>query len=133
MLRVKRPRHATASNADVMTQTRRGRGAIARPTRAQMPDWVGSGDPNDGRRGQNTQRPVITSRAGSSVTITTNVTAMPMAATGPSPAVEFISAKSRHNMPRTTVAALARIAGAARCSANAIASWRSSWRPSSSR
>ena len=58
--------------------------------------------------------------------MTTNVTAMPMAATGPSPAVEFISASIRHSMPSATVVALARIAGAARCSANAIASCRSS-------
>ena len=65
--------------------------------------------------------------------MTRNVTAMPMAATGPSPAVEFISAKSRQSMPSTTVAALANRAGAARCSANAIASCRSSWRRSSSR
>ena len=58
---------------------------------------------------------------------------MPMASTGPRPSVEFISATSRHSMPSATVAALAKIAGAARCSANAIASWRSSWRRSSSR
>ena len=50
----------------------------------------------------------------------------PIAVTGPRPAVEFISANSRHSIPATTVAALARMAGAARCSANAIASCRSS-------
>ena len=75
----------------------------------------------------------MTSSAGSRVTITTNVTAMPMAATGPRPLVEFISAKSRHSMPSATVMALASSAGAARCNANAIASCRSSWRRSSSR
>ena len=53
----------------------------------------------------------MTSSAGSRVTITRKVTATPMAATGPRPAVEFISAKSRQSMPTTTVAALARIGG----------------------
>ena len=76
--------------------------------------------------GQKTQRPQITSSAGSSVTITSMVTATPMARTGPRPAVELRSANDRHSMPTATVAALAKIAGAARCSANAIASWRSS-------
>ncbi len=47
---------------------------------------------------------------------------MPIAATGPRPAVEFISATNRQSIARTTVAALATIAGAARCSAKAIAS-----------
>ena len=46
--------------------------------------------------------------------------------TGPRPAVELRSAMTRHSMPAATVAALARIAGAARCSAKAIASCRSS-------
>ncbi len=58
---------------------------------------------------------------------------MPIAATGPRPAVEFISATSRQSMLTTTVAALASTAGAARCSAKAIASCRSSCRRSSSR
>ncbi len=117
----------------VPTHTRRGWGLIQAATLAQKPDSVGSGEPNAGRLGQKIHRPVMTRSAGSSVTITRYVTAMPTAATGPSPAVEFISASVRHSMPTTTVAALAVIAGAARCSAKAIASWRSSWRRSSSR
>ena len=52
-----------------------------------------------GARGQKIQRPEITSRAGSSVIITSRPTPMPMAATGPRPAVEFMSAKTRHSMP----------------------------------
>ena len=83
---------------------------------------MGSGEPNAGRLGQKIQRPQMTSSAGSRVTITRKVTAMPTASTGPMPAVELSSAKLRHSMLTTTVAELARIAGAARCSANAIAS-----------
>ena len=115
------------------TQTERGRRDTRVPTRAQKPVAVGSGEPNPGRFGQNTQRPQITSSAGSSVVITASAAMMPTARTGPRPAVEFISAISRHSMPRTTVMPLAKIAGLARCSANAIASCRSSWRRSSSR
>ena len=59
--------------------------------------------------------------------------ATPTARTGPRPAVELRSANARHDRPTTTVAALATIAGAARWRAKAIASWRSSWRRSSSR
>ncbi len=71
----------------------------------------------------------MTSSAGGRVTITSRVMKTPMALTGPSPAVEFISASiSGQSMPTMTVPALAKIAGAARCSANAIASCRSSWR-----
>ena len=111
----------------------RGRGAIRVPTLAQKPVVVGSSLPNDGRCGQKIQRPVITSSAGSSVIITSSPTPIPIAATGPSPAVEFISANVRQSMPRMTVSALATIAGAARWRAKAIASCRSSWRRSSSR
>ena len=93
----------------------------------------GSSLPKAGRLGQNIQRPKMTSSAGSRVTITRKVTAMPTASTGPMPAVELRSATTRHSIPATTVAALARIAGAARCSANAIASCRSACRRSSSR
>ncbi len=122
-----------ASRPAVTIQTLRGLGAIQLPTRAQKPWLVGSSDPNVGRFGQNTQRPQMTRRAGRRVTITRKVTLMPTASTGPMPAVEFSSAKLRQSMLTTTVAALARIAGAARCSAKAIASCRSSWRRSSSR
>jgi hypothetical protein len=109
-----------------MAHTALGRTEIRLPILAQIPDWVGSGDLNAGRIGQKIQRPKITSNAGSSVTITRNVTPTPIAVTGPRPAVELISANNRQSMPTATVAALARIAGAARCSAKAIASWRSS-------
>lgn len=60
-------------------------------------------------------------------------TAMPVAATGPSPEMSFDSAASRHSMPATTVRPLAMIAGPARRSATAIATCRSACRRSSSR
>ena len=47
---------------------------------------------------------------------------MPIAATGPRPLVEFIVATSRQSMPAMTVAPEAKMAGPARCRANAIAS-----------
>ena len=115
-----------ASTIAVPIQTARGRTEIRVPTFAHRPEAVGSGEPNAGRLGQKTHRPTMTSRAGSSVIITSRVTATPIASTGPRPAVEFISARVRQSMPIATVAALARIAGVARCSAKAIASWRSS-------
>ncbi len=117
----------------MITQTMRGRGAMREPTRAQNPVALGSTVSNIGRRGQKIQRPKMTSSAGSSVIITSRPTPMPIAATGPRPAVEFMSAKVRQSMPRMTVSALAMIAGVARWRANAIASWRSWWRWSSSR
>ena len=43
--------------------------------------------------------------------MTSSATATPMAATGPRPRVEFVSANSRHSMPTMTVAPLAMIAG----------------------
>ena len=46
--------------------------------------------------GQNTQRPQITSSAGSRVTITRNGDGDADGETGPSPAVELSSAKTRH-------------------------------------
>ena len=48
--------------------------------------------------------------------------AIPTAATGPRPWVEFMLATSRHSMPAITVTPLAKIAGPTRCSAKAIAS-----------
>ena len=65
--------------------------------------------------------------------IANSPTAIPMAITGPRLRVELSSATSRHSRLRTTVAALAMIAGAARPSATAMAWWRSAWRRSSSR
>ena len=64
---------------------------------------VGSAVPKAGRTGQNTQRPQITSRAGSRVSMATRATTMPMAQTGPRPLVEFSSANSRQSMLTTTV------------------------------
>src|SRR5689334_23620067 len=94
VLSVNRPRHATARTTAVIVQTLRGRGAIRLPILAQKPVEVGSAEPYDGRAGQKTQRPTITSRAGRSVSMTISVTTTPIAATGPRPAVEFISATS---------------------------------------
>jgi hypothetical protein len=126
VLSVSTPRAHTPSSRAVVTQTRRGRGLMKAPTRDQMPVLVGSAEPKVGRLGQNIQRPKITSRAGSRVIIESRVTPTPMAHTGPRPAVEFMSARVRQSMPTMTVPPLAMIAGVARCSAKAIASWRSS-------
>ena len=60
----------------MIAHTRRGLGAMRLPTLAQKPRLVGSSDPNVGRLGQKIHRPQMTSRAGSSVTITRNVTPM---------------------------------------------------------
>ena len=107
--------------------------AMRSPIRAQKPVVVGSDEPNVGRLGQKIQRPKITSSAGSRVSMTRQVTAMPIALTGPEAGggVEVGERQAEH--ADATVAALAKRAGAARCSAKAIASWRSSWRRSSSR
>jgi hypothetical protein len=79
--------------------------------RAHTPFSVWSAEPYDGRTGQKTQRPTITSSAGSSVTIAMRPTAIPIARPGPMLAVEFISATTRQSMPTSTVAPLATIAG----------------------
>ena len=128
-----RPRAIAPSTSAVVTQTIRGRGAMPLPTRAHSPREVGSAEPKAGRTGQNTHRPVITSRAGSSVIIASRATATPMASTGPMPLVEFSSATVRASRLTMTVPPLATTAGPARRSATAIASCRSSWRRSSSR
>ncbi len=127
------PTQQAASASAVPTHTLRGRRAIHSPTCAQRPERVGSGVPKAGRTGQNTQRPRITSSAGSRVSIATSATRTPIAQTGPRPLVEFISATSRQSIEAITVAEEARIAGPARCRAKAIASCRSSCRRSSSR
>ncbi|CAM5569675.1 hypothetical protein SALBM135S_00442 [Streptomyces alboniger] len=128
-----RPSESSARAAAVAPQTIRGRRAIRRPVRAHMPRSVGSGEPMCGTSGQKSQRPKITRSAGKRESIARRPTATPMAATGPRPRVEFISAASRTSMLRTTVAPDARTAGPARCRASAMASCRSSWRRSSSR
>ena len=114
-------------------QTARGRGRIRAPTCAHSPVSLGSGLPSAGRTGQNTQRPQMTSRAGSRVMSTMRVTPTPMAETGPRPLVEFMAAASRHSIPRITVLPLARMAGPARWTASVMASCRSSCSRSSSR
>ena len=95
---------------------------------------VGSASRTSGRLGQKIQRPQMTSSAGSSVTITSSVT---RDADGARPGRGRPWSSSRRAAGTacraTTVAALAKIAGAARCRAKAIASCRSSWRRSSSR
>ena len=106
---------------------------MRRPIRAHRPRVVGSGEPNSAWAGQNTQRPVITSRAGSSVIIASSATKTPIASTGPMLLVEFSSARVRVSRLRITVPPLAMIAGPARRSATAIAACRSSCRRSSSR
>jgi hypothetical protein len=127
------PRAIAPRTRAVVTQTTRGRTAMRRPIRAQKPRAVGSGEPYVGLAGQNTQRPVITSSAGSSVIIASRATPTPMASTGPRPLVEFSSAKVRASRLRITVPALATIAGPARRSATLIAACRSSCRRNSSR
>src|SRR3954468_8146707 len=105
------PNANAASTTAVPTQTRRGCREIAVPTRDHTPVVVGSAEPSAGRFGQNTQRPQQTSNAGSSVIIDNRAISTPIAATGPRPRVEFISANIRQSMPRMTVPALATIAG----------------------
>ncbi len=132
-LRLNMPSASAPRASAVPAQTSRGRRAMPPPIRAQTPLSVGSAVPNPGLTGQKTQRPVIVSSAGSSVSMAARATAMPRAQTGPRPRVEFICEASRQSMLRATVPALARIAGPARCSASAMASCRSAWRRSSSR
>ena len=127
------PRAMTPSTTAVTIQTCRGRRAMRWPIRAHRPRSVGSAEPSSGRRGQNTQRPTMTSSAGNRVIMANRPTATPMAITGPRLLVELSSATSRVNRLKITVAALAMIAGVARPSATAMASWRSAWRRSSSR
>ncbi len=73
------------------------------PMRAHRPLVVGSADPYAGFAGQKTQRPVITSSAGSSVIIASSETATPMASTGPMLLVEFSSASDRVSRLMITV------------------------------
>ena len=70
---------------------------------------------------------------GSAVSIANTTTTTPMAHTGPSPLSELSDAVSRQRRLRVTVPPDARMVGPTLRSAAAIASWRSSWRTSSSR
>src|SRR5256884_7171632 len=79
------PSATVPSASDVTSQTARGRRAMTAPARAHIPVALGSTEPYRGRTGQNTQRPTVTNSAGSSVSMTTTVTTMPIAATGPKP------------------------------------------------
>ena len=74
-----------------------------------------------GLYGQKTPRGKVTSRAGSSVSMTIKPTATPTASTGPRLLVEFTSAADSVSIAAMTVAALAMIAGPACRSAVAIA------------
>ncbi len=127
-LRATRP-----STSAVPTQIRRGLRAMPRPIRPKNPDSSCDGLPKRGMNGQNSGRPKSTSRAGSRVIIAKSAQSTPTAPAGPSPRVDSSEAKSRQLRPIATVAADAITAGPALCSASAIASWRSSWRRSSSR
>ena len=118
--------NATAPRITAVTiHTSLARLATALPTRAHSPPLVGSALPNAGRAGQKIHRPKITSSAGSRVSIASSPMPMPIALTGPSPLVGSISATTMQSMPAATVAALATMAGPARCRACAIASCRS--------
>jgi hypothetical protein len=65
--------------------------------------------------------------------MTPSPTAMPIAVTGPRLLMEASSATSKHSRLSTMVEGLAVMAGPARWSASAIASWRSALRRNSSR
>ena len=136
------PAQQTSSTSVVVIQTRRGRRATRSPIRRHAP-WVSSAplspkwgtplpQPKIGGR-QNAQRPVMTSSAGSSVSIESIATAMPTAPIGPRPAVPLTSAKDRQSSAKMTVSPEAKIAGPAVRSASASASCLSWWRRSSSR
>ena len=71
--------------------------------------------------------------AGSSVTMAIRPTAIPMAATGPSPADVVGFGREQADMPATTVSPLAMMAGPARRRATAMAWCRLSCLRSSSR
>src|SRR5437868_10790308 len=108
------PAAPAASRMAVTSHTVRGRRLMAWPTRDQNPRLVGSGVPKPGLTGQKIHRPKITRIAGSSVTIAIRPTAMPTAATGPSPEMSLDSAASKQSMPAATVSPLALMAGPAR-------------------
>jgi len=97
-----------------------------RATAPQMPvvPGVAAGVEVDGRRGQNTQRPVTASSTGSTVIITSSVQPIPIAATGPRLLLEFNSEKLRQSSPMITVIPEAKIAGADSFHALIIASNR---------
>ena len=94
--------------------------------------WTTSGSWR-GMNGQNTLRPAMSSSMGSAVSMANTATATPMAHTGPRPLSELSDDTSRHSRLRITVVPEARMVGPARRRAAAMASWRSSWRTSSSR
>src|SRR6201991_251216 len=95
------PAAPAASRRAAPTHPVRGRRPMAWPTRDQNPRLVGSAEPKPGLTGQKIHRPKITRIAGSSVIIAIRPTAMPTAATGPSPEMSLDSAASRQSMPRS--------------------------------
>lgn len=134
VLRLRRPSAITTRATTVPIHTGRGRRAIRSPIRRHRPCVVSTPwSPTCGMNGQNGTRPTITSSAGSSVSIDSIATAMPIAPTGPSPEVPLILASTSAISVMPTVEPDATIAGPAPASARRIASWRSAWRRSSSR
>ncbi len=89
--------------------------------------------PVRGIAGQKARRPRIESSAGSKVSPTSSISAIPIASTGPSDWVARKSASSSTSIEKKTVPPAERIAGAVRSVARTIASCLSSVRRSSSR
>src|SRR5258708_26017431 len=86
------PAAPAASRIAVTIHTVRGRRAMAWPTRDQNPRLVGSAEPKSGLTGQKIHRPKITRTSGSSGIIAIRPTAIPTAATPPSPEMALDSA-----------------------------------------
>ena len=128
-----RPSDSTTSTSAVPAQTIRGRRPTTAATRVQRPRRSPAALPYRGRNGQNTTRPHSTSAAGSRASMHTSALTIPTAATGPRPRVEPSREASRQSRAMTTVPPLAAIGGSAARQAVRIASYRSSWRRSSSR
>jgi hypothetical protein len=123
------PKESAHRITAALTAVRTGRFSA----RAQTPRPAGCVLPNSGTRGQNTLRPNDTSTAGKSVSIVSNVAAIPMAPMTPTPEMSFISATNRHASPSATVDPDARIAGPTPRSAACIAACGSRWPRSCSR
>ncbi len=115
------------------SQTARGVRSTRPAIRPQTPSDSGLRVPLCGRNGQKATRPNTTSTAGRNVVEASSAAAMPMAATGPRSRFEFSSLNSRHNTPRMTVPAEARIGSMVPRHARSMASRRPGTSRSSSR
>ncbi len=124
---------STTSTSVTPTQTRRGRPSTRRATRPQNPRTSVGALPYAGRKGQNAARPSSASTAGRNVKEASMAAAIPSAATGPSPWVEFSSLSSSAITPSTTVPPEARIASYVPRSEARMASYLDVCRRSSSR